>query len=134
MTPDRPIVRFLRHPASLSTVGVLLLIYGAAVGNVAALLSAACSLYLAWHLGRQGAPLSDSGGDRPLERYPPWMRRVVQVALLIGLIWGGIQAYWRLVELGWDRLFALGAAGGIVGLTGAVLWLAIRGLMSRRTM
>jgi len=62
------------------------------------------------------------------------MRRVVQVALLIGLIWGGIQAYWRLVELGWDRLFALGAAGGIVGLTGAVLWLAIRGLMSRRTM
>src|SRR5207247_10014007 len=98
----------------------LLLIYGAAVGNVAALLGAACSLYLAWHLGRQGAPLSDSGGDRPLERYPPWMRRVVQVALLIGLIGGAMQAFGRLVELGWDRLLALGAAGVIVGLIGRV--------------
>jgi hypothetical protein len=133
MTSDRSFVRFLRHPAYLSTVGVLLLIYGAVGGNVLALLGAACCLYLAWHLGLQGAPASDGGGDRFLERYPPGMRRVVQVALLIGLIWGGAQAFWRLVELGWDRLFALGAAGGIVGLIGAVLWLAIRGLMSRRT-
>lgn len=133
MTSNRPIVRFLRHPAYLSTVGVLLLIYGAAVGNTAALLAAACCLYLAWHLGRQGALRSDSGDDRPPERYPPGMRRVVQVAILAGLIWGGIQAYWRLLELGWDRLFALVAAGGIVGLLGAVLWLVVRGLVGRRT-
>jgi hypothetical protein len=133
MTSDRPLVRFLRHPAYLSTVGVLLLIYGAVVGNVGALLCAACCLYLAWHLGRQAAPQSEGPGNRRAERYPARMWRVVQVAFVIGLAWGGIQAYSRLVEGGWHRLSALGVAGGVVALIGAMLWLVITSLVRRHT-
>jgi len=61
------------------------------------------------------------------------MRRVVQAALLVGLIWSGVQAYSRLLELGWGRVPALVAAGGIVCLAGASLWLVVRALMGRRT-
>jgi hypothetical protein len=61
------------------------------------------------------------------------MRRVVQVALLIGLIWGGVHAYSRFVELGRDRVPALVAAGAIVSLVGVVLWLVVRALVGHPT-
>jgi hypothetical protein len=129
----KDLVRFLRQPAYLSAVGVLLLIYGAVGGNVGALLCAGCCLYLAWQLGRQVAPQSDGPGDRRAERYQARMWRVVQVAFVIGLAWGGVQAYSRLVEMGWHRLFALGVTGGIVVLIGATLWFVVTGLVRRHT-
>jgi hypothetical protein len=126
-------VRFLRHPAYLPTVGTLLLLFGMVRGSITALLGAACCLYLAWHGSRQRASQSESAGESRVERYPRGMRRVVQIALLIGLFWGGVQAYFRLVDLGWDRLFALVGAGGIVGSLGVVLWLVTRALVRPRT-
>jgi hypothetical protein len=130
MSEDRPIVRFLRHPAYLPTVGILLLLYGMVCGSISAFLGAGCCLYLAWHVSRQRA--LPSTGDHAADRYPSTMRRVVQAALLIGLAWGGVQAYFRLVELGWERWVAVVALGTIVGSVGGALWAVGRSLLHGR--
>lgn len=126
MTSRRRMMGVLRHPAYLPTIGALLVVYGLVGANLPAILAALCCFYLSWHLRRQHRVGSDDAIERSqVAPYPRSARTIVYVAILAGLVWGGLHAYWRLLDLGWGRSSALIASAAISSVVGAVLWLVV---------
>lgn len=132
MTSRRKIMGVLKHPAYLATVGALLVVYGAVGANLPAVLGALCCFYLAWHLRRQ-QPLGSADATGRRAPYPKFVRLVVYAAILVGLAWGGLQAYRRLLELGWGRSLALVASVAIPGVIGVILWLVVAAITRPRS-
>jgi hypothetical protein len=116
-----------RQVTRLVSIAILLGCWGILGGRFGAMGCSACCFYLAWHINKSQA-LTNHGGQA---RAVTWRSWLLLGSIVIGCAMGAVEAYRRFSGLGWSHAAALGAALGVSGVVGILMWLVVRRTLYR---